>query len=60
MAAARDLLGPQRDRAGIGQVLLASTTLPFADRLNAGVVAAALKPRLVPVEQATAPAPQMH
>jgi 3-hydroxy-3-methylglutaryl CoA synthase len=42
VAAARDLLGPQRDRAGIGQVLLASTTLPFADRLNAGVVAAAL------------------
>lgn len=42
VAAARDLLGPARDRAGIGQVLLASTTLPFADRLNAGVVAAAL------------------
>ncbi|MFT5131803.1 MAG: 3-hydroxy-3-methylglutaryl CoA synthase [Candidatus Azotimanducaceae bacterium] len=42
VAAARDLLGEGRDRSSINQVLLASTTLPFADRLNAGVVAEAL------------------
>ena len=39
--AARDCLA-QRGRDGIAQVLLASTTLPFQDRQNAGVVAEAL------------------
>ena len=41
VAAARDCLG-DRDRAAVGGVLLASSTLPFAERLNAGVVAGAL------------------
>lgn len=39
--AARDCLGP-RDRTAINAVHLASTTLPFADRQNAGIVAEAL------------------
>ncbi|MFA4892171.1 OB-fold domain-containing protein [Brevundimonas sp.] len=39
--AARDCLW-ERDRAGIGKVILASTSLPFADRLNVGVVKEAL------------------
>lgn len=42
VAAARDLLGDSIDRKTISQLWLASTTLPFADRLNAGVAAAAL------------------
>jgi len=42
VAAARDLLGPAEDRSRVRHVLLASTTLPFADRLNAGVVCEAL------------------
>ena len=42
VAAARDLLGTNFDRATIDQVMLASTTLPFADRLNAGLVGEAL------------------
>lgn len=42
VAAARDLLGPADDRSRVRHVLLASTTLPFADRLNAGVVCEAL------------------
>ncbi len=41
VAAARDCLGPQ-ERADIAALHLASTTLPFADRLNAGIVANAL------------------
>jgi 3-hydroxy-3-methylglutaryl CoA synthase len=41
VAAARDCVG-KRDRAGLGTVLLVSSTLPFAERLNAGVVAGAL------------------
>ena len=41
VAAARDCLG-SRDRGALRQVLLASGTLPFAERLNAGVVAGAL------------------
>ena len=45
VAAARDVLGAERERADIDQVLLASTTLPFADRLNAAVVAEALNLR---------------
>lgn len=39
--AARDCLG-DRDRASISAIHLASTTVPFADRQNAGIVAAAL------------------
>ena len=39
--AARDALG-ERDRSAVESVALASTTLPFADRSNAGLVAAAL------------------
>ena len=42
VAAARDCLGPDRDRTQIGALLLASTTLPFAERLNSGIVAGAL------------------
>ncbi len=42
VAAARDLLGTNRSRAEIDAVLFASTTPPFADRLNAGVVSEAL------------------
>ncbi len=41
VAAARDCLG-EGGRDGIGAVHLASTSLPFADRLNAGIVAGAL------------------
>jgi len=40
--AARDALGPDDDRTHIGAVYFASTTAPFADRLNAGIVSAAL------------------
>ncbi|MFZ4122649.1 MAG: hydroxymethylglutaryl-CoA synthase family protein [Caulobacterales bacterium] len=40
--AARDLLGPDEDRSHIQALLFATTTAPFADRLNAGVIAAAL------------------
>ncbi|MCO5085437.1 MAG: OB-fold domain-containing protein [Methylobacteriaceae bacterium] len=41
VAAARDCLG-DFDRDQLSAVHLASTTLPFADRLNAGIVAGAL------------------
>ena len=41
VAASRDCLG-QMERGTLSAVLLASSTLPFAERLNAGVVAAAL------------------
>jgi 3-hydroxy-3-methylglutaryl CoA synthase len=40
--AARDALGPDDDRSAIDAVYFASTTAPFVDRLNAGVVSAAL------------------
>ena len=44
--AARDALPATRDplgsRAGIGALYFASTTMPFADRQNAGIVSAAL------------------
>jgi len=40
--AARDALGPDDDRTHIGSLYFASTTAPFADRLNAGIVSAAL------------------
>ena len=42
VAAARDCLGPDEGRSGVRCLLLASNTLPFAERLNAGVVAGAL------------------
>jgi 3-hydroxy-3-methylglutaryl CoA synthase len=42
VAAARDCLGQGEDRSGVTAVYLASCTLPFADRLNAGVVREAL------------------
>jgi 3-hydroxy-3-methylglutaryl CoA synthase len=40
--ACRDALGAADDRSGVHALLLASTTLPFADRLNVGVVKEAL------------------
>ena len=42
VAAARDCLGPGEDRTRIKGVTLASSTLPFAERMNSGIVAAAL------------------
>jgi 3-hydroxy-3-methylglutaryl CoA synthase len=42
VAAARDCLGPREDRSQVRGVFLASDTLPFTERLNAGVVAGAL------------------
>ena len=44
VAAARDCLGPVavRERSGVRALLFASDTMPFAERLNAGVVAGAL------------------
>jgi len=42
VAAARDCLGLGEDRSGIHGVYLASCTLPFAERLNAGIVSEAL------------------
>ncbi|MDB5431212.1 MAG: hypothetical protein JWP35_2328 [Caulobacter sp.] len=40
--AARDCLGPGDGRSHVDAITFASTTAPFADRLNAGVVSAAL------------------
>lgn len=40
--AARDALGPEDDRSHVSGLYFASTTQPFLDRLNAGVIAAAL------------------
>jgi 3-hydroxy-3-methylglutaryl CoA synthase len=40
--AARDALGPDDDRSAIDALYFASTTAPFVDRQNAGVIAAAL------------------
>ena len=40
--AARDALGPDDDRTTIDALYFASTTAPFTDRLNAGIVSAAL------------------
>jgi 3-hydroxy-3-methylglutaryl CoA synthase len=42
VAAARDCLGSGADRSAIHGVYLASCTLPFAERLNAGIVSEAL------------------
>jgi 3-hydroxy-3-methylglutaryl CoA synthase len=40
--AARDALGPDDDRSRIRALYFATTTAPFSDRLNAGIVHAAL------------------
>ncbi len=40
--AARDCLGPDDDRSHVCGLYLATTTAPFSDRLNAGIVASAL------------------
>lgn len=42
VAAARDCLGASEDRSAVRGVLLASNTLPFAERLNAAVLGGAL------------------
>ena len=42
VAAARDCLGVGEDRSAVRSVYLASSTLPFVERLNAGVVCEAL------------------
>ena len=42
VAAARDCLGPGEDRSAVRGVVVASNTLPFAERLNAAVVGGAL------------------
>ena len=42
VAAARDCLGAEGDRGHVRAVTLASSTLPFIERLNSGVVCAAL------------------
>src|SRR6185369_1433537 len=42
VAAARDCLGAAPDRRRVRSLYLASDTLPFAERLNSGVVAGAL------------------
>jgi 3-hydroxy-3-methylglutaryl CoA synthase len=44
VAAAYDCMS-HKDRKELGGIYLASTTLPFSDRLNAGIVAAALNTR---------------
>ncbi len=40
--AARDLLGPDDDRSQVDALFFGSTTMPFKDRLNAGIISAAL------------------
>lgn len=40
--AARDLLGPDDDRSHVDALYFGSTTFPFKDRLNSGIIAAAL------------------
>lgn len=40
--AARDCLGPADDRSHVQALIFATTTAPFSDRLNAGIVSAAL------------------
>ena len=42
VGAARDCLGPAEDRSAVTTVFLASTTLPYAERLNAAIVCEAL------------------
>lgn len=43
VAAARDCLGVGEDRSHVKSLYLASSTLPFAERLNAGVIREALR-----------------
>lgn len=43
VAAARDCLGDAGGRGAVRSLLLASGTLPFAERLNAGIVRAAIR-----------------
>ena len=43
VAAARDCLGTGEDRSHVKALYLASSTLPFAERLNAGVIREALR-----------------
>tara|TARA_R110000868_G_scaffold877_20_gene6675 strand:+ start:7929 stop:9437 length:1509 start_codon:yes stop_codon:yes gene_type:complete len=40
--AARDLLGTDDDRSHVDALFFGSTTMPFKDRLNAGIISAAL------------------
>lgn len=40
--AARDALGPDDDRGHVDALYFASSTAPFSDRLNAGIISAAL------------------
>jgi 3-hydroxy-3-methylglutaryl CoA synthase len=40
--AARDALGPEDDRSHVDALYFASSTTPFSDRLNAGIISAAL------------------
>lgn len=40
--AARDLLGPDDDRSHVDALYFGSTTMPFKDRLNSGIISAAL------------------
>src|SRR5690606_5555936 len=40
--AARDLLGTDDDRSHVDALYFGSTTMPFKDRLNSGIIAAAL------------------
>ncbi|MDO8421288.1 MAG: 3-oxoacyl-[acyl-carrier-protein] synthase III C-terminal domain-containing protein [Parvibaculum sp.] len=40
--AARDLLGADDDRSHVDALFFGSTTMPFKDRLNAGIISAAL------------------
>ena len=40
--AARDLLGTDEDRSHVDALFFGSTTMPFKDRLNAGIISAAL------------------
>lgn len=42
VSAARNAMPESVDRSGIGQLFVASTTFPFSDRLNSGVVCEAL------------------
>jgi 3-hydroxy-3-methylglutaryl CoA synthase len=42
VAAARDCLGSHEERSRLRSLYLASSTLPFADRLNAGIISEAL------------------
>ena len=40
--AARRILGPEDDRSQVNSLFFASTTMPYSDRLNSGIIRAAL------------------